>query len=70
MGREIRQCPVCDDHHDIEKSQVFLSQTIKDRSKTLYKKSYYGCLGNISKEPNAKGCVKEGCAKFAVKDTP
>ena len=63
MGREIRQCPVCDDHHDIEKSEVFLSQAIKDRSKTLYKKSCYGCLGNISKEPNAKSCANRRMCK-------
>ena len=31
------KCPVCDDHHDIEECQVFLSQTTEDRSKTLYK---------------------------------
>ena len=30
--------PVCDDHHNIEECQVFLSQTTEDRSKTLYKK--------------------------------
>ena len=40
-----------------------MSQTIKDRSKTLYKKSCYGCLGNISKEPNAKSCANRRMCK-------
>ena len=31
------KCPVFDDHHDIEECQVFFSQTMEDRSKTLYK---------------------------------
>ena len=52
------KCPICDEHHDIEECQVFLSQTMEDRSKTLYKKKLcYGCLGNISKEHNAKSCA-------------
>ena len=52
------KCPVCDDHHDIEECQVFLSQTMEDRIKTPYKKKLgYGSLGNISKEHNAKSCA-------------
>ena len=48
--------PVCDDHRDIKECQVFLSQTMEDRSKTLYKKKLcYGYLGNISKEHNSEG---------------
>ena len=49
------KCPVYNDHHDTEECQVFLSQTMEDRSKTLYKKKLcYGCLGNIFKEHNVK----------------
>ena len=33
--RDKAKCPVCDDHHDIKECQVFLSQTMKYRSKTL-----------------------------------
>ena len=55
--RDKAKCPVCDYHHDIEDCQVFLSQTMEDRSKALYKKLCYGCLRNISKEHNAKSCA-------------
>ena len=34
--RDKGKCPVCDDHHGIEECQVFLSQTMEDRSKALY----------------------------------
>ena len=62
--RVTAKCPVCDDHHDIEECQVFLSQTTEDRSKTLYKKKLcYGCLGNISKEHNAKSCANRRMCK-------
>ena len=62
--RDKANCPVCDDHHDIEQCQVFLSQTMEDRSKTLYKKKLcYGCLGNISKEHNAKSCANRRICK-------
>ena len=62
--RDKAKCPVCDDHHDIEECQVFLSQTMEDRSKTLYKKKLcYGCLGNISKEHNAKSCANRRMCK-------
>ena len=62
--RDIAKCPVCDDHHDIEKCQVFLSQTMEDRSKTLYKKKLcYRCLGNISKEHNVKSCANRRMCK-------
>ena len=36
--RDKAKCPVCYDHHDIEECQVFLSQTMENRGKTLYKK--------------------------------
>ena len=39
--RDKAKCPVCDDHHDIEECQVFLSQTMEDRTKTLYKKKLW-----------------------------
>ena len=56
--RDKAKCPVCDDHHDIGECQVVFSQTMEDRSKTLYKKKLcYGCLGNISKKHNAKSCA-------------
>ena len=56
--RDKAKCTVCDDHHDIAECQVFLSETMLDRSRTLHKKKLcYGCFGNISKEHNAKSCV-------------
>ena len=62
--RDKAKCPICDEHHDIEECQVFLSQTMEDRSKTLYKKKLcYGCLGNISKEHNAKSCANRRMCK-------
>ena len=58
--RDKAKCPVCDDHHDIEECQVFLSQTMEDRNKTLHKKKLcYGYLGNISKEHNTKSCANK-----------
>ena len=58
------KCPVCDDHHDIEQCQAFLSQTMEDRSKRLYKKKLcYGSLGNISRERNAKYCANRRMCK-------
>ena len=42
---KVRSC-----HHDIGECQVFLSQNMEDKSKTLYReKSCYECIGNISK---------------------
>ena len=35
MKRDKAKCPVFDYHHDIEECQVFSSQTMEDRSKTL-----------------------------------
>ena len=62
--RDKAKCPIYDDHHDIEECQVFLSQTMEDRSRTLYKKRLcYGCLGNISKEHNAKSCANRRMCK-------
>ena len=59
-----RKCSIGDDHHDIEECQVFLSQTMEDRGKTLYKKKLcYDCLGNISKERNAKSCANRRMCK-------
>ena len=53
--RDKAKCPICDDHHDIEECQIFLSQTMEDRSKTLYKKKLcYGCLGNIPQRTQHK----------------
>ena len=61
--RDKAKCPICDEH-DIEECQVFLSQTMEDRSKTLYKKKLcYGCLGNVSKEHNAKSCTNRRMCK-------
>ena len=69
--RDKAKCPVCDDHHDIEECQVFLSQTTEDRSKTLYKKKLcYGCLGNISKEHNAKSCANRRMCKVCSERHP
>ena len=67
-NRNTAKCPVCDDHHNIDKYQVFLSETIKDSSNTLYKKKlYYGFQGNISKEHNEKSCDnKRMCKVFSV----
>ena len=64
VKKDKAKCPICDEHHDIEECQVFLSQTMEDRSKTLYKKKLcYGCLGNISKEHNAKSCANRRMCK-------
>ena len=62
-NKDKTKCPVCDGHHDIEECQVFPSQTIEDRSKALYKKLCYRCLGNISKEHNAKSCANRKMCK-------
>ena len=62
---------VCDLHHDIEECQVFLGQTMEDRTKTLgRRKLCYGYLVAISKEHNTKSCANRIMCKFAVKDTP
>ena len=66
--RDKARYPVCDDHHDIEECQAFLSQITEDRGKTLYMKLYmkklcYECLGNISKEHNAKSCANRRMCK-------
>ena len=46
--RDKAKCIVWNDHPDIAECQVFLSQTMEDRSKTLYKKKLcHGFLGNI-----------------------
>ena len=67
-NRNKAKCPVCDDHHNIDEYQVFLSETMEDSSNTLYKeKLYYGCQGNISKERNEKSCDnKRMCKVFSV----
>ena len=69
--RDKAQCQVCDDHHDIEECQIFLSQTMEDRSKTLYKKKLcYGCLGNIPKEHNTKSCANKRMCKVCSGQHP
>ena len=46
--RDKAKCIVWNDHPDIAECQVFLSQTMEDRSKTLHKKKLcHGFLGNI-----------------------
>ena len=46
--RDKAKCIVWNDYSDIAECQVFLSQTMEDRSKTLYKKKLcHGFPGNI-----------------------
>ena len=69
--RDKAKCPVCDDHHNIEECQVFLSQTTENRSKTLIRRSYaMDALAISPKNTMQKVVPIEGCAKFAVEDTP
>ena len=56
--------PACDDHYHIKECQVFMSQIMENRSKKLYRKKLcYGCLGNISKEHNARSCSNRSICK-------
>ena len=56
--------PACDDHYHIEECQVFMSQIMENRSKKLYRKKLCcGCLGNISKEHNARSCSNRSICK-------
>ena len=57
-----RKCSIGDDHHDIEECQVFLSQTMEDRGKTLSMIA----LATFSKNTMQKVVPIEGCAKFTV----
>ena len=69
VKRDKARCPVCDDHHDIEECQVFLRQTTEDRRH--YIRSYaMDALAISPKNTMPKVVPIEGCAKFAVEDTP
>ena len=70
-GQIYKAKAVCDNHQDIGESQIFLSQTMEDRSKTLYrKKLYYGCLCEISKEHSAKSWANERLRKVCFVKHP
>ena len=43
------QCSVCDESHDLDNCNMFKNQTLKERSKILWKKKLcYGCYSPLS----------------------
>ena len=46
---------LCREKHDIEDGKYYLQQTLKERSKLIFKKKlYYGCFQDIKKDHTAK----------------
>ena len=59
MMKDKAKYPVSNGHHEIEECQVFFSQTIEGRSLVI-----------SLKNTMEKFVTIEGCAKFALDDTP
>ena len=50
-------CGAC---HDLDDCSIFISQTVEDRSKVLFKnKLCYGCYGGASKDHSARKCKQQ-----------
>ena len=50
-------CGAC---HDLDDCSVFMSQTVEDQSKVLFRnKLNYGCYGCISKDRSARKAAKQ-----------
>ena len=61
---KVEKCPVCNENHGIEDCTYYLQQTMKERSKFLFKnKLSYGCLKTVTKEHNAKTCSSRRSCK-------
>ena len=55
VASKVEVCPVCNENQDIEDCTYYLQQTMKERSKFLFKKKLcYGCLKTVTKEHNKK----------------
>ena len=59
-----RKCLLCDKNHDLESCPVYMSKSMEERSKLIFKnKLCYGCLQAVSKDHNAKNCKKRRSCK-------
>ena len=53
VASKVEMCPMCNENHDIEDCTYYLQQTMKERSKLLFKnKLCYGCLETVTKPAN------------------
>ena len=52
-------CAICKEGHDIENCKMYLQKTLEERSKLIFKERLcYGCLGEVTKDHNARTCTK------------
>ena len=62
--KSLKKCPVCRKLHDVEDCLVYLTKSVEERGKLLYKlKLCHGCLEPISKGHNARKCSKSSASK-------
>ena len=55
-------CTAC---HDLDGCSIFMSLTVEDRSKVLFKNQLcYGCYGCISKDHSARNCKQQRSCKI------
>ena len=65
------KCPACDNQHDLDDCSTFMSQSIEERSKFLYRnKLYYGCYKTISKQHNGRSCKHRRTCKICKGNHP
>ena len=57
IASKVEVFPMSNENDDIEDCTYYLQQTMKERSKFLFKnKLCYGCLKTVTKEHNVKTC--------------
>ena len=57
IASKVEVFPMSNENDDIEDCTYYLQQTVKERSKFLFKnKLCYGCLKTVTKEHNVKTC--------------
>ena len=67
------KCPACNtnNQHDLDDCKTFMSLSIEERSKFLYKnKLCYGCYKMISKQHNGKSCKQRRTCKICKGNHP
>ena len=57
--------------HDLDDCSVFMSQTVQDRRKVLFRnKLCYGCYGCISKDHSSRNCKHQQSCKICKEKHP
>ena len=66
-----KKCVMCDACNDLDDCSVFMSQTVEDRSKVLFKnKLCYSCYRCLSKDHSARNCKQRRSCKVRKEKHP